>query len=60
MSKEEGSSNNASVASAIAKKVSALKTAEFFAERRARADIRAFDRILNRKRGETPRKDDEF
>jgi len=60
MSKGEGSSNSASVASAIAKKVSALKTAEFFAERRGRADFRAFDRILNRKRGETPRNGDEF
>jgi len=30
----------------------------FFAERRARADFKAFDRLMRRKGGETPREDD--
>lgn len=60
LSKEEGTSINQFVASAVAEKVSALKTAEFFAERRARADFRSFDRMMNRKRGEPPRKGDEY
>ncbi|MEI9989383.1 MAG: hypothetical protein WDM86_05025 [Rhizomicrobium sp.] len=60
LSKEDGTSINQFVTSAVAEKVSALKTAEFFAERRGRADFRAFDRILNRKRGKKPRKGDEL
>lgn len=59
LSKEEGTSINQFVATAVAEKVSALKTAEYFAERRARADYRAFDRIMNRKSGEKPREGDE-
>lgn len=59
LSKEDGTSINQFVTSAIAEKVSALKTAEFFAERRGRADFRAFDRLMNRKRGEKPREGDE-
>ena len=59
-SREEGTSINQFVASAVAEKVSALKTAEYFAERRGRADFKAFDRIMNRKRGETPREGDEI
>ena len=33
--------------SAVAEKVSALKTAEYFAERRDRADFDAFDRAID-------------
>jgi hypothetical protein len=60
MSKEDGTSINQFVVTAVAEKVSALNTAEFFAERRARADRRAFRRILNRKGGEPPRSGDEL
>jgi hypothetical protein len=60
LSKEEGTSINQFVASAVAEKVSALKTAEFFANRRERADFRAFDKLMNRKRGEKPREGDEI
>lgn len=60
LSKEEGTSINQFVASAVAEKVSALKTAEFFANHRARADFRAFDKLMNRKRGEKPREGDEI
>jgi len=34
-------------------------TATFFAERRGRADMKAFDRIMNRAGGEPPRPEDE-
>jgi hypothetical protein len=35
-----------------------MGTAEFFAERRARADFTAFDRLMRRKGGEPPAPDD--
>jgi hypothetical protein len=38
----------------------AMKTAEFFAERRNRADLRAMRRLLQRKSGEAPREGDEI
>lgn len=60
ISREEGTSINQFVATAVAEKVSALKTAEYFAERRNRADFRAFDRIMRRKRGAPPREGDEI
>jgi hypothetical protein len=60
ISREEGTSINQFVTSAVAEKVSALKTAAFFAERRERADFRAFDRITGRKRGTKPDAGDEI
>jgi hypothetical protein len=59
LSKEDRTSINQFVAMAVAEKVSALETARFFADRKARADFKTFDRILNRKRGERPRSGDE-
>lgn len=56
--KADGVSVNQFVATAVAEKLAAMNTASFFAERRARADFRAFDRIMRRKRGEAPRPDD--
>jgi hypothetical protein len=55
---EEGASFNQFVASAVAEKVGALRTLEFFTERRARADWPAFDRLMNRAGGEPPRAED--
>jgi hypothetical protein len=60
LSREEGTSINQFVVLAVAEKVSALDTARFFAERRARADFRAFDKILRRRGGERPREGDEL
>jgi len=60
LSKEEGTSINQFVATAVAEKVSALQTARFFQDRKARADFEAFDKIMNRKGGEAPRKGDEM
>lgn len=56
----EGTSLNQFVASAVAEKVATLRTADFFAERRARADWVAFDRIMTRQSGEAPREGDEI
>jgi hypothetical protein len=50
---------NQFVAMAVAEKVSALETARFFQDRRARADFKAFERILKRRGGEPPREGDE-
>jgi len=60
LSREEGTSINQFVVLAVAEKVSALDTARFFAERRARADLRAFDKILRRRGGERPQEGDEL
>ena len=60
LSRQEGTSINQFVALAVAEKVSALETARFFQDRRARADFKAFDRILKRRGGEPPQKDDQL
>ncbi len=56
--KQEGTSVNQFVATAVAEKLAAMNTAEFFAERRNRADFAAFDRLMKRKGGEKPGPDD--
>ncbi len=56
----EGTSLNQFVASAVAEKVAALRTASYFAERQGRADWPAFDRLMTRDGGETPRTGDEL
>lgn len=58
LAKAEGVSVNQFVASAVAEKLAAMNTAAFFAERRKRVDFRAFDRLMRRKGGETPRSED--
>ena len=58
LAKREGISVNQFIALAIAQKVSALNAATWFAERRSRADMKAFDRLMRRKSGEPPRDDD--
>ena len=47
------------IVTAVAEKLSALRTADFFEERRARADVDAALKIMRRKRGEAPREGDE-
>jgi hypothetical protein len=59
ISKQEGTSINQFVATAVAEKVSAMETARFFQDRKARADFKAFDRILKRRGGAPPRPGDE-
>ncbi len=60
LSREDGTSINQFVTTAVAEKVSALRTARFFADRKARADFKAFDRIMRRRRGEPPREGDQM
>lgn len=60
ISREEQTSIDQFVAAAVAEKVSALQTARFFADRKARADFEAFDRIMRRRGGEAPREGDEM
>jgi hypothetical protein len=48
------------VATAGAEKRAAMNTATFFAERRERADMKAFDRLMHREGGEPPQPDDEI
>ncbi len=58
ISKEDGTSINQFVTTAVAEKISAMKTAEFFTSRRAKADIKAARRSLQRKGGQPPEPED--
>ena len=60
VAREDGTTLNQLINTALAEKLSALRTEEFFRERRARADMKAFDRIMARKTGEPPRAEDEL
>jgi hypothetical protein len=60
LSREDRTSINQFVATAVAEKVSALQTAKYFSDRRARADFKAFDKIMRRKGGKAARKGDEM
>jgi hypothetical protein len=60
LSREDRTSINQFVATAVAEKVSALQTAKYFGDRRARADFNAFDKIMKRKGGKPPRDGDEM
>ena len=60
LSRDDRTSVNQFVATAVAEKVSALQTARFFADRQARADFRAFDKIMKRRGGTAPREGDEL
>jgi hypothetical protein len=46
--------------SAVAEKLAALKTADYFAKRAARADFSVFDRLMRKGGGEAPRPDDKM
>jgi putative PIN family toxin of toxin-antitoxin system len=58
LAKQDGISINQFIAIAVAEKLSAMRTAEFFAERRARTDFAEFDRLMRRQGGEEPGPDD--
>ena len=60
LSRQDGTSINQFVATAVAEKVSALQTARFFEDRRARADFKTFDKIMRRRGGKPPREGDEI
>lgn len=58
LSKQDGTSINQFVVMAVAEKVSAMTTAQYFTERKSRAGLKAFGRIMKRKGGEPPRPED--
>jgi hypothetical protein len=60
LSREDRTSINQFVATAVAEEVSALQTAKYLADRQVRADFKAFDKIMRRRGGKTPRKGDEM
>ena len=60
LAKADGTSINQFVVTAVAEKIAALETASFFAERRQRADLVAFRKLMHRKGGEPPRRGDEI
>lgn len=55
----DGASFNQFVASAVAEKIGAMRTAAYFTERRAVVDWAAFDRLMGRAGGVSPREGDE-
>jgi hypothetical protein len=57
LSREDRTSINQFVAMAVAEKVSALQTATYFVDRRARANFQAFDKIMKRKGSKKPIKE---
>jgi len=60
ISREDRTSINQFVATAVAEKVSAMQTAQFFADRKARADFAPFDKVMRRRGGKTPRAGDKM
>ena len=60
LAREDRTSINQFVATAVAEKVSALETAAYFTDRQARADFKAFDKIMKRRGGSKPREGDEM
>jgi hypothetical protein len=60
LAREDGTTLNQFIVTAVAEKLSALRTAEYFRQRAARADLEAFDRLMSREGGEPPRPGDEL
>jgi hypothetical protein len=60
LSREDRTSINQFVATAVAEKVSTLQTATYFSDRKARANFKALDKIMKRRGGKPPRKGDEM
>jgi hypothetical protein len=60
ISREDRTSINQFVVMAVAEKVSALRTAQYFGDRKARANFAAFDKIMRRRGGKLARAGDEL
>ena len=60
ISKEDGTSINQIVVTAVAEKISAMRTAEFFVNRASEADIESARRILRRDGGQLPEAKDQL
>lgn len=59
-SKQDGTSINQFVNTAVAEKLAAMATFTFFDERSAQADLLAFDRLMTRSGGTKPQAGDEI
>jgi hypothetical protein len=59
-SRQDGTSINQFITAAVAEKLSAMQTAQFFASRKGRADFKAFDKLMGRRGGKRPRAGDEL
>jgi hypothetical protein len=57
---QDGSSLNQFVVTAVAEKIAAIRTAEFFTARKGKGDRGAFLRLMSRKGGEEPQAGDEL
>ncbi|MDT8398835.1 MAG: YlcI/YnfO family protein [Pseudomonadales bacterium] len=57
---EDGTSLNQFIVTAIAEKLAAIKTADYFQERAKRGDLKAALALLSRKGGESPQAGDEI
>lgn len=57
---EEGASLNQFVPTAVAEKLAALRTADFFLNRKDKGDSEAFRRLLTRDGGQPPQAGDEL
>jgi len=60
VARDDGTSLNQFIVTAVAEKLATLRTADFFAERAARSDIPRALEIMNRPGGEVPRMDDKL
>lgn len=58
VAREDGTSLNQLIVTAVAEKLASLRTSDFFAERRARGDVAKALTIMTRGGGEPPREDD--
>ncbi|MBK7001544.1 MAG: toxin-antitoxin system HicB family antitoxin [Rhodoferax sp.] len=60
MAREDGSTLNQFIVSAVAEKLAALRTVNYFAQRAAHGDLQAALALLNRNGGQLPSADDEL
>lgn len=58
VAREDGTTLNQFIVSAVAEKLAALKTSDFFAERAKRGDLEAALSMLSRSGGQRPSKED--
>lgn len=59
LAKRDGTSINQFIAIAVAERVAAIETAEYFHQRARGANLEAFKKVLYREGGEAPRLNDE-
>ena len=60
MAREDGSTLNQFIVSAVAEKLAALKTADYFVQRAAKGDLPAAMALLSRSGGQLPVSGDEY